>query len=224
MISVPAAPSSAAVFDSRKLVLRLDRSEDGTVSVLSCEVFGSGFINRTLFNGGSDLGNILVDDLVDAITGQIETVGPKHQVFSVPDFLVELPGVTLAKLHLVVAEARNGVQRIILRFQTFMGSLGRVLKANIGFEPTPAATSEVVSLAVLYEIAMPLLSLCNFNDIDACSDRERLAIAHQNLSERAEEITFYVELLKRFSVRSSPGRLSDIDSRPANRRRISEVS
>jgi hypothetical protein len=224
VISVPAALSSAAVFDNRKLVLRLDRDEDGRVSVLSCEVFGSGLVNRTLFNGSTDLKDVIVDDLANAVRDQIMAVGAKHQVLSLPEFLIELPGLTLSTLHLIAAEMRNGVQRFILRFQTFLGSLGRVLKANIGFEPAPASNSDVVSLAVLYDIATPLLNLCNFKDIDARSDRERLEIAHRTLSERADEITFYVELLKRFSVRSNPSRLDEMDQKPVDRRQISEVS
>lgn len=186
----------------RRLVLKLSRDPAGQVSVLACEVISSSFTNRTVFHGKSGLFDVLVDDLAAAVSRMLQALNGRRQVVSLPEFLLELPDLILSSVHMIVSEAADGAQKILLRFKRAFGHLGGALRARIGFDgPAPAAAEEIAT-DVLADIATPLLNLCRAPAPNGLREEQRMYQAQQNLADRAEEIAFYAELLKRY-VRGS---------------------
>lgn len=184
----------------RRLVFKLTRDVSGDLTVLACEVLGSSFTNRTLFHKSSKPKDVFTEDLAKDICEIVRTIGTGHQVVSRPEYVIERRGLTLSVLHVIAAEMRDGVQQLIVRFKTFIGSIGHVLAPKIGFEPTLANTQERVALDVLSEIAMPIMDLCTYSMLSSEQHNPQIAKVHSNLQEKARDLAINIELLKRFAV------------------------
>lgn len=191
--------------DSRRLVLKLEKRRDRTIHVLACEIAGPNFTNRTLFHGESQIATVLNPELAEAVFDKLAEVGPQHQVLSIPGFLLEMPGLTLSCMHIMVSEERDESQKIMVRFQTFLGSLGKVLRAKVGFDTAVVSNQEKIAIQVLSDIALPLLNLCRLPEMANISEKEgRVEEIRRLLADRADEVAFHVELLKRFRAGSEP--------------------
>ncbi|WP_282128511.1 hypothetical protein [Roseobacter litoralis] len=217
METLPEIQSIRSDLSDRTLTLNLTLKTAEEVSVRSCEVIGRNFRNRVSFQETSELGDILVHRLSDAIKSSLKTLSAGAQVLSLPDFLIELPGLALAGAHVMVMEAKDGVRNAIFRFTEFMGTINNAFKLDIGFSEPYATHSEKLAVNILEEICLPILNLCRaFDMLNTTQDR---AFA-KAISDKAIEFEFQTELLKRFISNASVDRdnalrdrayLSDMD-------------
>ncbi len=121
---------------------------------------------------------------------------------SLPDFLIELPGLVLSGAHVMVMETKEGVRNAIMRFKEFMGAVNNAFRADIGFHQPYANHSEKLAINVLAEVCLPILNLCrNFEELNFSNDRGKAL----NIADRAREFEFQTELLKRFIFNAGIG-------------------
>ena len=111
--------------------------------------------------------------LAQAIYRTLDTVPDGAHVLSLPDFLVEVPGLALSGLHVMIMEASGGIRNAILRFKEFVGSVNRAFSVDIGFDSVGAAHAEKLAVSVLADICMPILNLCQSLDQHALATGER---------------------------------------------------
>lgn len=187
-----------AISATSKLVLKLERRDNGKIHVVTCEVIGPDFSNRTRFNGNNEIHSVLAPKLADTICKHLERVSERHEVLSLPELVVELPGLSLSSVHIVVAQKQGGAQNIIFRFGNFVGGFNRALRNPLTFENSVADNNDRIATEVLSDIALPFLNLCRHPDIDGLPVQERVAKVHKRMAEKADEIEFYIELVKRF--------------------------
>lgn len=195
-MSVPAdLQAIQSDLSERTITLSLNIDPSGSIFLRSCEVIGKSFRNRISFQEQKSIEELLVGRLAQAVRRFVEDVPEGAHVLSVPEFLVELPGLALAGMHLMVMEARGGVRSAILRFREFMGAVNRAFKTEIGFhEPFPKH-GEKLAVNILEDICLPILNLCRGLDT---TELGASRVAARRLTNRAEEFEFQTELLKRY--------------------------
>ena len=197
----PAAMPS--VLSERTMTLNLVLSEQAGIVIRSCEVVARGFRNRISFSGEQDISGVLVSVLDRAVRDSLGKVPDEGaHVVSLPEFLVELPGLALSGVHLMIMETRDGLRSAILRFKEFMGSLGNAFLRDIGFQEEYASHAERLATSVLSDICMPMLNLCREMEF-ALADG--LAEPAPEIVARAREFEFQTELLKRFIFNAGRG-------------------
>ena len=195
METLPEIQPIRSTLSDRTLTLNLTLKTPQQVTVRSCEVIGRNFRNRVSFQESSHLDDVLVARLTEAIKSSLKTLAGGAQVLSLPDFLVELPGLALAGAHVMVMEAKDGVRNAIFRFTEFMGTINNAFKLDIGFSEPYATHSERLAISVLEEICLPILNLCRAFDMLNMTQDQMFAKA---VSDKAMEFEFQTELLKRF--------------------------
>lgn len=187
----PIAPD----LSDRMLTLNLILKSNDVVSVRSCEVLGKGFRNRLSFNDHSQMEDVLVQELSISIRDCLEGLPEGAHVLSLPEFLVELPGLALRGLHVMIMEAKEGIRNAILRFREFIGAANSAFQHDMGFDIPLADHGEKLALNVLEDICLPILNLCHVLDEDARAHGHSFP---SHLCDRAREFQFQTELLKRF--------------------------
>ncbi|MEM9576232.1 MAG: hypothetical protein AAF999_04365 [Pseudomonadota bacterium] len=202
MNSLPDINPIPSDLSDRTLTFNLTLNEDSTVSIRSCEVLGRAFRNRVSFSSNRTIDDVLVPRLSHAITSCLRTLPDGAHVLSLPDFLVELPGLVLSGVHVMVLEAKDGLRNAILRFKEFMGTINSAFHQDIGFHEPYSNHSEKLAVNVLAEVCLPILNLCrSFEELNFGTDRQRAL----EISDRAREFEFQTELLKRFIFNAGLG-------------------
>ena len=188
-------PTIQSDLSDRTLTINLILKAPQIITVRSCEVLGRGFRNRLSFQGESDLDKVLHARLAQSIRECLRSVPDGAQVLSMPEFLLELPGLALYGAHVLVMDARNGIRNAILRFTEFLGAASNAFIPEIGFDQATTTHSEKLAMNVLEEICMPILNLCHALDTMA---QEQGQPVPARVRDRAREFQFQTELLKRF--------------------------
>ena len=93
---------------TRRLTINLLVHDDGAIDVQSCETSGEKFLNRTSFRGANTLSDVFVEELAVALSDCLKTLPKGAHMLSVPDFLVEVPGLALSGVRILASETRNG--------------------------------------------------------------------------------------------------------------------
>lgn len=184
------------------LTLNLAIWEDDSLHVRSCEILGRGFRNRVSFQDTSELEQVLVAKVAHSIRKSMSGLSEGAQVLSLPDFLVELPGLVLSGAHILVMKLKDGKRNAIMRFKEFMGSLNIAFHPNVGFQESYANHAERLATNVLADICLPLLNMCRDMEYAQVDAQDRLP---RGFSERAREFEFQTELLKRFIFNAGIG-------------------
>lgn len=187
---------------ARVLTVNLTLREDHSIFVRSCEVLGRGFRNRISFQDTGDLEKVFVGRLAHAIRKCMSSVPDGAHVLSLPEFLVEVPGLTLSGAHILIMELKDGMRNAIFRFKEFMGTLSGAFHADVGFQEPCGTHAERLAANVLADICLPLLNMCRDMEYSQVDARERLP---QGFSERTREFEFQTELLKRFIFNAGIG-------------------
>lgn len=189
------ARPQAPMPEQRSLLLKLRRSHSGDVHVLACEIQGDNFTNQTVFHSHKTLSQIFVAPFAKAVAALLGDLSDRHHIQTIPRFVFELPGLTLATARMIVSEMADGSQRIVLRFQTFLGSFSPALIPRVGFGNAHVNDQERVAMDVLSDIALPLL-----NQVNGTQTPGSIAVygGADKLHSHAHEIAFRMELLKRF--------------------------
>lgn len=186
----------------RVLTFNLVVQEDQSIVIRSSEMLGQGFRNRISFQGSGDIDKVLAPKLAHALHKCIATIPDGTQVLSLPDFLVELPGLVLSGAHILIMEVKDGVRNTIFRFKEFMGALNNAFQSNIGLQEPYANHAERLATNVLADICLPLLNMCHDLEYAQIDAKNRLP---HGFSERAREFEFQTELLKRFIFNAGIG-------------------
>ncbi|WP_299498876.1 hypothetical protein [uncultured Roseobacter sp.] len=186
----------------RVLTLNLTLKENATISVRSCEVLGRGFRNRVSFQDTSDIDQILVAKLAHSVRKCMASIPDGTHVLSLPEFLVELPGLVLSGAHVLIMELKDGMRNAIFRFKEFMGSLNNAFHPDIGFQEPYSNHAEKLAANVLADICLPLLNMCREMEYAQVETQDHLP---SGFSERAQEFEFQTELLKRFIYNAGIG-------------------
>jgi len=117
---------------------------------------------------------------------------------SLPSMVLEMPGLTMAKVHLVSNLLDDGQMDVILRFKMVLGSVSCAFRSELGIEDSVADYSAHMSAMVLTDIVMPLLDLCSVAENEGGSDAALFDHFMNTLSDRSREVRFQAELIKRF--------------------------
>lgn len=193
----------------RTITLSLTLHPSNLVYVRSCEVLGKGFRNRTSFQENKLVEDVLVARLSKAIMSSLRALSDGAHVLSLPDFLIELPGLVLSGAHLMVMKTKGGVRNAIMRFKDFMGSISNAFRLDIGFQEPYSSHSEKLAINVLAEVCLPILNLCrNFEELNFGNDRGKAL----NIADRAREFEFQTELLKRFIFNAGIGHAQALEA------------
>lgn len=186
----------------RTMTLNLTLQDENTVTLRSCEVMGKQFRNRVSFNTKHNIEDILVGRLSRAIRSCLRTLPDGAHVLSLPEFIVELPGLVLSGVHVMVMEAKDGVRNAILRFKEFIGAVNNAFQQDIGFHEPYSNHSEKLAINVLADVCLPILNLCRtFEELGFGQDRQQA----QEIADRVREFEFQTELLKRFIFNAGMG-------------------
>ncbi|WP_299671291.1 hypothetical protein [uncultured Roseobacter sp.] len=208
----------------RVLTFNLMVKDDKTILFRSSEMLGRGFRNRVSFQGSDDIDDVLEPRLAHALRKCLASVPDGTQVLSLPEFLVELPGLVLCGAHILIMEVKDGVRNAIFRFKEFMGTLNNAFLSNIGLQEPYANHAERLATNVLADICLPLLNMCHDLEYAQVDAKQRLP---RGFSERAREFEFQTELLKRFIFNAGIGHAQPTEMHltstdPANPLRLPE--
>lgn len=188
----------------RVMTFNLALAENKTISLRSCEVLGRGFRNRVSFQDRSDIDSILVSRLAHSVRKCLLSIPDGAHVLSIPDFLVELPGLVLSGVRVLVMEFKDGARNAIFRVKDYMGGLNNAFHADIGFLEPYSEHSDRLAVNVLADICLPLLNMCREMET---SQVEKPHYLPTDFNDRVKEFEFQTELLKRFIFNAGTGQV-----------------
>ncbi|WP_299848846.1 hypothetical protein [uncultured Roseovarius sp.] len=183
---------------SRKFVVTLNLPDGSDAQVRSSELIGQGYRNRTSFGGDARLYDVFVESIADAMMACLSNIGHETEVIAFQDLLIETPGLTLSGAHMMVSQNDNGSLHVIFRFSFFLGNLNRAFKKDIGFADGLLDESSRLASLVMSDLALPIINLCEAAKAGLLDADAALSTFGARLSERADEISFQIELVKRF--------------------------
>ncbi len=191
---------------TRRLTINLMLYNDGLVDVKSCETSGEKFLNRTSFRGLRSLEDVFVEELASALRGCLKALPSGAHMLSVPEFLVELPGLALSGVRVLVSEPRDGVRSVIMRFKEFLGAMNRILKPKIGFDENLSSNTEKLALNALMDICLPIMNFARSPELKVMDPDGHI---QEMLEMKVQEFEFNAELLKRFVAVNQPKQEAD---------------
>lgn len=191
---------------TRRLTINLMVYDDGLVDVKSCETSGDKFLNRMSFRGSRSLDDVFIEELAGALRECLKTLPSGAHMLSVPEFLVELPGLALSGVRVLVSEPRKGVRSVIMRFKEFLGAVNRILKPKVGFDESLSSSTEKLALTALMDICLPIMNFARSPELRAMDPDGHI---QEMLEMRVQEFEFNAELLKRFVAVNHPQQEAD---------------
>ncbi|MEM6566646.1 MAG: hypothetical protein AAF665_19500, partial [Pseudomonadota bacterium] len=199
MNSLPETQPLPSDLSDRSVTFSFLLHDQDVVSLRSCDVVGRGFRNRISFHDNNPMEDVLVERLSSAIRVSLRNLPDGAHVLSLPDFLVELPGLILAGARVMVSDIKDGSRSAIVRFKEFVGAVTPAFKSDVGLQEYHASYSEKLAMSVLEEICLPILNICRTLDVPQLMQERRVSA---DLKDRAREFEFQTELLKRFVFNS----------------------
>jgi hypothetical protein len=187
----------------RRLVVTLSRGPEGDTLVRSCEVIGPGFRTRTSFGPKADLAQVFAPAIARAMEDCLSDLRAEAEVRSLPDLMIQTPGLVLVGAHVLTQRQPDGDLHVIVRFGLFLGALNAAFRQATGFDSGVASETERLSALVFADLVLPVLNLCQSAQQVAERGAAQAEPLAQALSEKWNELQFSVELLKRF-VEFSP--------------------
>lgn len=182
----------------RKFMITLNLREDRSVQVRSCEVTASAFRNRTSFIKDTGLPEIFVPGLAQAVQHCLDKLRLRTEVLALPQFLLELPGLTLHGVQIMATKLEDQTVNVIMRFNHFMGSIGSALAVPIGFDAAVPEEQQIIATQVLEDITAPLLNICTSAALGLKGTNEKLGAFGRQIASLSHEISFRMTLLRRF--------------------------
>lgn len=188
----------------RRFMITLTTTGDDDTAVRSCEVVGPTFRNRTSFGTHSNINDVFVPHLAKSLDDCMARLNGETEVISLSDYHIEIRGLTLAGATVIATKVGEGALHVIIRFQMFIGGVNNAFLQGVGFIEDLDTEADRLSTMVLSELAMPIVNLCEAirtgvtNGEDNWAKLDKLG---RKLSETSHEISFQIELLKRFVQR-----------------------
>ena len=185
---------------TRRLTLNLTVHPDGAINIRSCEVISRVFRNRTTFPDLSDICDLLVPGVTKHIRPALTDISEGSQVISLPEMLIEIPGLVLSGAHILMSAAQDGTRNAIFRFKEFLGAVNQMFKIEIGFNGNQVEDNERLATNVLADICLPILNTCQ--QIDRATFSRPMFFPSNAIRAKLAELEFQTELLKRFILNS----------------------
>lgn len=199
---------------TRRLTINLLVYENGPIDVQSCETSGEKFLNRTSFRGARTLSDVFVAEIATALRDCLKTLPNGAHMLSVPDFLVEIPGLALSGVRILASETRDGARSVIMRIKEFLGAFNRILKPKIGFDESVSSNTEKLALSALMDICVPIMNFARSAELKLLDPDGHIK---DMLELKVQEFEFNAELLKRFISVNLPQQEADaLDRRAVN--------
>ena len=99
---------------------------------------------------------------------------------------------------------------IIVRFRFLLGALQLAFNKDVGFDDGVNDENSRLAALVIADLALPILNICEAAKAGLFAHDPRFTKFGSSLASRAEEISFQIELLKRFVAKP------DMTKLPAN--------
>lgn len=163
------------------------------------------FTQTMAFHKPTGPNDALIPDLGNVLRAYLPR-GQAPVVLTAADFELDSHGVTLNGLSVTGQEARNGIQRVIISFKNFIGSINALFLP--GRAPTLLQDTENdLAARTLNDIVMPVLNLAVADPMAVGKHSkalsERLELFWGRLAQNKAEIEFYCTLILRFMARHS---------------------
>lgn len=171
---------------------------DGPPLLRSIELYLDQGRNRTSFTRLRRLDEVFEPGIATRLLAEIKKLTPQARAVSLPDQVFEAKGVVLAGLHLMCTYAKDGTGSLIVRFKKLIGNMQHALREGFGFGEPVAEVADHTALKVLTDISMPLLDICSYAEGEARKEAAGENSHLRALVDRAGEIRFQVELIKRY--------------------------
>ncbi|SLN58123.1 hypothetical protein [Pseudooctadecabacter jejudonensis] len=214
---------TSALEGGHRFVVNMIAEGDQPAEVRSCEVIGTHHRNRFSFPSKVAVSDVFIDQVAHGVLHCLASLSNTTEVVSLPTVTIEIPGLSLAKAHLITTLADDGSLGIILRFKVVLGSVNHAFRPELGIESSVADYSSHMSALVLTDIVMPFLDLCTAAENGVLETAEGLDTFVEMLMERSQDVRFQSELIKRF-VASAADVTSPDTKRLAKRPKIELVS
>lgn len=191
------SPETVDVFS-----LTISRDLGGDFAVRSVDVLGRSMRHRISFTQANGINEVFETELAECILSIIDRLPMDAHVFSDPDFVIELPGLTLARLRALINIAADGAMQIILRFRYFIGTLQSAFRIDTHLRIPTLEHREQIAIEALADIATPIFSLAlsGANGPDTPAEVESVRRKLDHLANRASEVNFYLSLLTRYAT------------------------
>ena len=169
-----------------------------------CEVQSAGLIVRTTFEERPPLSEALLPPLVPQVAALLHRCGTAPGLFRLPEARIEAGGIALTQFCVQNAPVVDGRQEGLVKFRLLSGGADRVL-AGASLPAVHVRESERLALAVLVDVALPLVNLCQSAAHLPRPADSLTAQWVERLSLNAHEIGFRMELLKRIVAQDMAG-------------------
>ncbi|WP_342075464.1 hypothetical protein [Yoonia sp. SS1-5] len=188
----------------RKFMINLHLEAEREPEVRSCEIIGSRFRNRTSFGRGVTIEDVFVAPIAEGLRACLRDREDPIQILSLPDFVIEAPGITLSGAQIVATQNGGQVCNILFRFRFFLGGVNNAFQRDVGFGHSLADDSERISALVLSDLSLPILNICDAARVGLFQDSRPIATFGSKLADRAHELAFQIEMIKRFAQKPDP--------------------
>lgn len=193
---------------AHRFVVNLMFSDRKTVEVRSCEAIGPNYRNRFTFPNHVSVQDVFVPAMRQGIEQCLSALSYITEVVSLPSVSIEIPGLSLARAHLMATKDELGNLAIIIRFKLLVGSVTQAFRPDLGLQRSVSDHSAHTSALVLADMVMPLLDLCAAVEAGGVKNSLEFDRFVDTLLERADDVRFQAELIKRF-VANAPAAPQD---------------
>lgn len=185
-------------------------SEEGDLTVRSCEVVTARYRNRTTFASNPHPSEVFNSKVTKSIEDCVFGVGPESKIVALPDLILELPGALMKGATIMLQQTEDCTCHLILRFQQFLGHLGALFLPEVGFGDGLSHETDRLTALAFSDLALPILNILEHE-----KQLEKFGPIGDPLFSRvgevAGEIGFHIEILKRFIESSEQKRVLDRD-------------
>lgn len=181
-----------------RFVVNLIAEGDGPAEVRSCEVIGAHHRNRFSFPSRVAIEDVFVDEIGAGVRNCLSSLSNTTEVVAMPSVSLEIPGLSLARAHLITTKADDGSLGIILRFKIVLGSVNLAFRPELGIEDSVSDHASHMSALVLTDIVMPFLDLCSAAEDGSLTTTAGFDEFIDTLIDRSQDVRFQAELIKRF--------------------------
>lgn len=132
------------------------------------------------------------------------------QMLSAPDLVLDLPNVVLGSMLIIMHKAKDGLQRIKVRFKRMVGEIGALILGSETGKPS-AELCDHVAVRTILGLITPCLQLTSIDQATALRQPASVQTALALLERNRDEIAFYEQLLKRFVARGPAPQSGAVD-------------
>lgn len=195
------------------LLVTLDRWDDGQINVWNVELMGDGMRHRTSFSEGRMMQDVFTPALARRLRDLLASLDRHTRIFSDAEFELRLPGAVVRGIRVMIAQATDSFDRILVRFREVVGSIASLFSGGEGAAAGHADARHRAAVAALSDIVLPVCDLADgLRDVGAIENQDPDRVARHlderiaALSEKADSMRLYMHLLMRYLEDEASGR------------------